>query len=224
MNTDELRIFFSYSTKDKTIIARLKDSLERYGFEVFVAHDEGAIEPAVEWQNDIIDNIKKCDIFIPFITKNFKESEWADQETGMAIINEKFILPLGVDLYPYGFIGKIQSLKVNKKKLTSKISREFETYIKDELPAEIFKVLVNVPKFEGRIFDMFIKNLRIVESFERANNLVKLIEQFNSLTPKQVKQIYRITKENRQIREAYIAKRILYNFFKKYREHSENDE
>ena len=136
MNTDKLIIFFSYSTKDKTIIARLKDSLEQYGFEVFVAHDKGAIEPAVEWQNDIIDNIKKCDIFIPFITKNFKESEWADQETGMAIINEKFILPLGVDSYPYGFIGKIQSLKVNKKKLTSKISSEFETYLKDELPED----------------------------------------------------------------------------------------
>ena len=219
MNTDKLRIFFSYSTKDKAIIAHLKDSLELYGFEVFVAHDEEAIEPAVEWQNDIIDNIKKCDIFIPFITTNFKESKWADQETGMAIINDKFILPLEVDLYPYGFIGKIQSLKVNKKKLTSKISSEFETYIKYELPAKIFKVLEKVPKFEGRIVDIFIKNLRIIGSFESANNVVKLIEQFNSPTPKQVKQIYKITKENRQIHEAYGAKRILIKFFKKYKEY-----
>lgn len=222
-DTDKLRIFFSYSTDDKKIVGFLKDPLESYGFEVFVAHDDDAIEPAVEWQYEIIENLKKCDIFIPLITNNFIESDWTDQETGMARINDKFIIPLEVDYYPYGFIGNIQSLKLDKNKVKSKNAIEFETYVKYELPYKIFKIIEKAPKFEKYIVEIFIKELRNIGSFATANKTIKLLNNFTNFTPEQVNQIYEITKENRQIHEAYEAQEILKSFFEKYKQHLEEE-
>lgn len=104
---DSFRIFFSYSTDDKTIVGKLKEQLEFMGFEVFLAHDD--IEPNIEWQYDIIKNIKGCDTFIPLLTKSFRESAWTDQEIGMAVATDKFIVALQVDFPPYGFLGKNQA-------------------------------------------------------------------------------------------------------------------
>lgn len=217
-NTNKLKIFFSYSTNDKTIVGLLKDLLEPYGFEVFVAHHDDAIEPAVEWKDEIIDSIVKCDVFIPLITNNFKDSEWTDQETGMAKINEKFIIPLEIDAPPYGFIGNIQSLKLNKTKLTS------QTYMKYELPHKIFEVIKKEPKFEKYIIDIFIKEFRLTGTFNGADEKVKEIEHFNNFTPEQVNQIYQITKENRQIHDARKAREVLNNFFSKYKKYLREDE
>lgn len=215
---NKLKIFYSYSTSDKTIVGLLKDSLEPYGFEVFAAHDDNAIKPAVEWKDEIIKAIIKCDVFIPLITKNFKISEWTDQETGMAKIKDKFMIPLKVDSHPYGFIGNIQSLKLNKTKLTSK------TYMEYTLPHEIFKIIEKEPKFEKYMVDIFIKEFRLTETFAEADKKVKKIEDFNNFTPEQVNQIYQITKENRQIHDAYEAKKVLIRFFYKYKEHLEEEE
>lgn len=217
-DNNKLKIFFSYSTSDKTIVGLLKDSLEPYGFEVFAAHDDNAIKPAVEWKDEIIKAIIKCDVFIPLITNNFKISEWTDQETGMAKIKDKFMIPLEVDFPPYGFIGNIQSLKLNKTKLTSKI------YMESTLPHEIFKIIEKEPKFEKYMVDIFIKEFRLTETFAGADKKVKKIEDFNNFTPEQVNQIYQITKENRQIHDAYEAQKVLIGFFYKYKEHLEEEE
>jgi len=216
-DTNKLQIFFSYSTSDKSITGHFKNSLERYGFVVFVAHDDDAIEPAVEWQNEIIDNIKKCDVFIPLITNNFKESSWTDQETGMAKINNKFIIPIEVDETPYGFIGYIQSLKVNKKKLFSENPIESKTYIGD-LSYKIFQTIIKESSFEKHMVDIFINDFRGVISYSMADNMVELVEQFHNFTSEQVNQIYKITKENRQINEAHLSRIALAKFFTTYKD------
>ncbi len=107
---NSLRIFFSYSIDDKKIVGMLKKQLEFMGFEVFLAHDD--IEPSAEWQDEIIKNLKSCDVFIPLLTKSFRESKFTDQETGIAVATDKFIISLQVDFPPYGFIGKKQGLKI----------------------------------------------------------------------------------------------------------------
>lgn len=211
-NINKLKIFFSYSTNDKRIVGILKKSLEPYEFEVYAAHDYDGINPATEWKDEIIDAIIKCDVFIPLITNNFKDSEWTDQEAGMAKINDKFIIPLEVDTPPYGFIGNIQSLKLNRNKLTS------ETYMEYELPHKIYSVIKR--KFKE---DIFINELTEIFSFDEANEKVKKIEHCKNITPKHVNQIYQITKENRKIHEAYEARKVLISFFSKHKEYLEEE-
>ena len=108
-----IRMFLSYSHKEKELAGEIKENLEAGGFEVFLAHED--IEPSSEWQEEIIRNLKNCDIFIPIVSENFKESEWTDQESGIAFAEEKMIIPINLNLVPYGFIGKFQALKVGRR-------------------------------------------------------------------------------------------------------------
>ena len=78
-----VRAFISYATADKGLARQIKDGLEKYGLETFLAHED--IQPAEEWQQVILDNLESTDVFIPIITGNFPESKWTDQESGIAL-------------------------------------------------------------------------------------------------------------------------------------------
>src|SRR5437773_3220417 len=103
------KIFLSHSHHDKELAGTLKDELERFGCEVFVAHED--INPSQDWQEAILKSLRECDAFIPILTENFPGSDWTDQETGIAIALRKVIVPIKIRDDPYGFIGKIQALK-----------------------------------------------------------------------------------------------------------------
>ena len=108
-----IRIFLSYSSDDGILAGKIKRYLEDYfGFEVFLAHED--IGAAEEWPKVIIENLKSTDIFMPLLSPNFTKSSFTDQETGMAFILGKGIIPISVEtgVTPYGFINKIQALKL----------------------------------------------------------------------------------------------------------------
>ena len=46
------------------------------------------------------------------------ESEWTDHEAGFALARGKRVVPLKVDVAPYGFIGDFQALRLNQKMLS----------------------------------------------------------------------------------------------------------
>jgi len=111
----KILVFISYSTKDKVTVGKIKSQLENFGLEVFVGHDD--INPSSDWVKVILKNLKECDIFIPYLTKDFKKSKWTDQESGIAESLKKCILPLKIKYDPYGFISKYQALDVSDEKL-----------------------------------------------------------------------------------------------------------
>jgi hypothetical protein len=113
----QLRVFLSYSSEDKFIAGKYKESLEKYyGFKVFVAHDDNI--PSLEWGPEIKDNISKADIFIVLVSINSKKSEFVNQEIGIAIALNIRIFPIKIDsTNPFGFIYKIHGfpfIKDNK--------------------------------------------------------------------------------------------------------------
>lgn len=218
---DSLRIFFSYSTEDKKIVGMLKEQLEFMGFEVFLAHDD--IEPSVEWQDEIIKNLKSCDIFIPLLTKTFRESEWTDQETGIAIATDKFIIPLQVDFPPYGFIGKIQGLKVDTYYLRNEDVRTVRNHL-ENISTKIFQTIRTKSKFEDDMKGFVIYKFINSGSYNEANARAKLLEDFDDFAPEQVHQIFYATRSNTQIYVPITARRILKNFFEKYKEHLKDEE
>ncbi len=111
-----LKVFLSYSSKDSRLSGQLKEILENIGFDVFLAHDD--IHPSEKWQKRILQELRKTDIFIPVLTRNFRHSLWTDQESGIAFENSRAkILPFRIHLNPYGFLAKFQALKVTKSQL-----------------------------------------------------------------------------------------------------------
>ena len=164
-----LLVFLSYSHIDRRLASGLKVGLEHYGFEVFLAHKD--LTPSVEWQKAILKNLKVCQIFVPLLTKNFEDSAWTDQETGAAIILGKVIVPIRIDLVPYGFIHKYQALNMPKK-------------INRGACWRIVKILARKKAIRNCVLDGYISVCLASSSFkEAAANFANLVElaPFSSL-------------------------------------------
>ena len=111
----KLLVFISYSSANKHLAGNIKKCFQTYsGFEVFVAHDD--IMPATNWEINILKNLRKTDLFIPLLTDNYRNSEFTDQELGMALALGKIIIPLKFStLNPYGFFRTTQALKCTEE-------------------------------------------------------------------------------------------------------------
>lgn len=105
-------VFLSYSHKDRSLAHKVKSHMSSFGFDVFLAHED--ISPSADWQRTILKRLEASHIFIPILTGHFCQSDWTDQETGIAVAQGKEIVPLKVTTNPYGFIATRQALKINK--------------------------------------------------------------------------------------------------------------
>lgn len=107
-----IRVFVSHKAEYKEEVGALKVGLHKYGIDCFVAHD--TIEPLEEWEDQIRKSLFSMEILLTFITDNFSESNWTDQEIGVAIGRGIPIIPLKMQRKdPYGFIGRYQALRGN---------------------------------------------------------------------------------------------------------------
>ncbi len=186
---DKIKIFLSYSTKNKIGAGQIKTWLTDFGFKVFLAHED--IEPSLEWQNVIIQNLKECHVFIPVITKYFYESRWTDQESGMAYVLDKLIISVSVDRNtPQGFLGKFQSLKLDKKDIHNSCT-------------QIVKTIMKNPKFSPIILDLLIKFLPKSKSYASAGWKSKLLGEYKNFSKDQINLIFKAAIENNQISFEY---------------------
>ena len=101
--------FISYQTKDKWVAGKLKKILGEYGIDTFLAHED--INVSEEWRVKILEELTKADIFICILSKNFLQSFWCLQESGIAAFRSDLtVIPISIDgTIPVGFIGNIQS-------------------------------------------------------------------------------------------------------------------
>jgi hypothetical protein len=104
----EMLLFVSHSHKDRGIASLIKSELNDYGVDVFVAHED--INPTEEWQKSILEKLEQCDALLVLLTDSFRNSLWTDQETGFAMALKKLVIPIKIDIEPYGFISKYQAL------------------------------------------------------------------------------------------------------------------
>ena len=67
--------FVSYSNKDRKVGAQAKAVLGEFGIDGFLAHED--LEISEEWKERILDELRRCDLFVPLLSTNFVKSEWA---------------------------------------------------------------------------------------------------------------------------------------------------
>ena len=189
-----LRIFISYSSKQGKLVGELKYFLEQKGFEVFIAHDD--IEGGVKWKGEIIRNLKRCDIFVPIISTDFKNSDWTDQETGIALNENKHIIPLWIDIPPYGFIDEIQGIKIN--------------HMEPEAIANVvFMSVVEHSKFGEEMKDFAINTLLDSLTFDQANTRAQSLKNFETFSKEQLHRLIDGTISNDQIYGGFASRPIL---------------
>ncbi len=106
--------FVSYHTSNKETAGKLKNILSKVGIDGFLAHED--IHVSEEWRLKILEELGKASIFICLLCKDYLVSPWCAQESGIAAFRgDMTIIPLSIDgTIPIGFIGNIQSTKIDK--------------------------------------------------------------------------------------------------------------
>ena len=186
--TGSIRVFVSHNAESKELATSLKDCLSHYGVACFVAHED--IEPTREWQGEIERALFSMHILVPLLTEKFHESNWTDQEIGVAVGQEVPIISIRRGKDPYGFIGKYQAMQ-GKDKDPEQIAEEF------------FGLLFKQDELKELATNTFITTVAGVGNWGRANSLAKLLQSIHELSTTQAESLVRTYQRNSEVRNAF---------------------
>lgn len=157
------KLFLSHLATFKVQTSHLQSALRKYAISSFVAHED--IEPTKEWQQEIEAGLQTMDALAAILMPGFKESDWCDQEVGVAVGRDVLIIPIRRGLDPYSFIGKYQGIQAHGKNI-------------GEVAEAIFTTLVKSPKTKNKMLLAIVGSIVNATSPEEA---IAKIEIINSL-------------------------------------------
>lgn len=199
-----LKIFISYAHGHGGAMAgALKKSFERQNCEVFVAHDD--IVPGSSWQDEIEAALQEAEIVLPLLTSGFRQSLWTDQEVGMAVAASKFIVPLRVDIIPYGFIARLQALRHDPK----------ESY---RTARRVIELAAGQGPLREKAMNSLAASFRQAGSFDSANELAAVLEKLGSVTVAQAEDILLGGAFNGQVFHGTTAAPFVQRVFDRYKD------
>ena len=187
---EKITAFISYSTVDKLLAGKLKELLTSIEIETFLAHED--IEPSEEWLIEIKKNLESCTLFFCILSEYFSSSIFCIQETGMADILKKPIMPLSIDgTNPPGFISRIQAKKI-----------KFQFFKLED----IIQFLLKYDKYEG--INIIINAIGKSEGWVHAFENYKLIENVHDeLDENQALTLLNFIADNSQIYGSFDCQR-----------------
>lgn len=187
------RMFISHITSRKKQASNLKNALEEYGITSFVAHED--INPTKEWQKEIQRALNSMDCMSAMLYEGFHQSNWCDQEVGIALGRNVTVLPLLPDGDPYGFLGEYQGIKI-------------KGMYPDALAKKIFNILCDNANTRSKYLSCLTGLLLSSNSNEDAWKWLKLIEQIPNTDVDFWKYIQSHTNENDVLTESDMLSRL----------------
>ena len=194
----KLKLFFSYSSKNKKLAGQIKYEFERLGIEVFLAHED--IKVSKEWEDRILQELRDCDIFLGLITEQFMISDWTYQEAGNAIGRGKRIISLIHGGVQKGFLKRYQHIQFSRDKHKNYIHKILDAILDDNTIRDHF------------IYGV-IEKLKNSECFEDSIALAKILKKINNLDSTQINLIAKYSVENDQIYKSGGADKIVTELF-----------
>lgn len=185
-----VRVFLSHKSSVKRETASLKQSLARCGLAAFVAHED--IEPTQEWHREIERALFSMDTLVALLTDDYHNSNWTDQEVGVAIGRGVPLIAVRLGMDPYGLMGKGQGLG----------GCSFEDT--DGIAIKVFELLKKNLPDKSRLFECAVAAFAASESYAdsawKVNHLLRL---FENPTTSQIEQIVEAFKSNSQNRDSF---------------------
>ena len=175
--------FISYSHVDREYGAQAKAVLAEVGIDAFLAHDD--LQVSEEWRDRILEELRRCDLFVPLLSANFLSSNWTSQEVGFIISRpEVAIAPLSLDAtIPFGFLSHLQSRRIPAGGIT-----------RDLLVEPL------AGRFPRRILPGLIRIVGDARSFHSAEATMRpLVEYFPIFTPAEAQALAKASVGNGQI-------------------------
>jgi hypothetical protein len=109
---DRLRVFMSHVHAVRSEVTEIANILESFHCSCFVAHVQ--IEPSEDWHQVIERALHTCHALVAYVTPDFHESLWTDQEVGWTLGRRLPVIPISVGVQPYGFFGAIQAIQAGQ--------------------------------------------------------------------------------------------------------------
>jgi hypothetical protein len=182
-------------------VSELARELDRFAFSCFVAHD--AIEPSRQWQEVIELALGTCDVLVAYVTSDFSESRWTDQEVGWALGREIIVIPAKAGQDPYGFFGAYQAVPVPQ----GQSPRDTAIAITRAIALAVFRTQRReASRLLDRMTDTVVGAFCRSSSFEATRRRYELLTLIPKRAWKEVHfaQLEEATQENSQIREAML--------------------
>ena len=158
------RMFISHITSKKKQASNLKNALEEYGITSFVAHED--INPTSEWLKEIQRALNSMDCMAAMLYDGFHQSNWCDQEVGIALGRNITVLPLLPNGDPYGFLGEYQGIKI-------------KGMYPDELAKKTFEILCDNTNTRSKYLTCLTNLLLSSSSKKDAMKWLNLIEEIS---------------------------------------------
>lgn len=177
---DALRLFISHRDLHKAKANELAEALRPFGICSFVAHD--AIKPMNEWQKDIENGLKTMEVMLIFLTDDFHESNWTNQEVGFALGKGVPIVCLKLgNKDPQGFIGSQQALKASYDDISFCASN-------------LYRLLTEKINSANRLHDILIEQLissvSYTDAMDALRRLQSGVERINETQLKKIAEGY----------------------------------
>lgn len=200
---EHVRVFLSHKSSVKKDTSRLKLSFARCGIAAFVAHED--IEPTEEWQREIERALFSMDALVALLSEDFHDSNWTDQEAGVAIGRGVPLIAVRLGLDPYGLMGKGQGLGGCIWRNT------------DGMAAEVFHLLNKRLPDKSRLFECALSAYTASDSFaDSAWKVEHLLAVFETLTPAQVKRVVDAYQTNSQNKNSFKGMNLIQPLLKRW--------
>ena len=196
----EIRAFISHKAENKRRATKIKERLIYHGIAGFVAHRD--IEALSEWVLEMERALFSMHVLVALLTEDFSDSNWTDQEVGVAIGRKVPIIPVKLGRDPYGFIGKFQAISPGYRN-----NRDIADLIKDAIlkhhciPRTLKDAVERFPTNER--IDRFILDMSYSRSFSESNDLANQLNTIQGLSPEQEEEFVQVYNGNDQIYKAF---------------------
>lgn len=198
-----VRVFLSHKATVKVQTSRLKQSFSRCGIAAFVAHED--IEPTQEWQREIERALFSMDALVALLTSDFHDSNWTDQEVGVAIGRGVPLVAVRLGCDPYGLMGKGQGLGGCTLSDTHSIA------------ARVFQVLVKRLSDKSRLFECALAAYADSDSFaDSAWKVQYLLASFQDLGASQVARVLAVYGANSQNKLSFRGRDLLLQLLQRW--------
>lgn len=199
----DLRIFLSHKANFKKETNDLKKALAKCGISSFVAHVD--IEPTEEWRQEIERALQSMDALVALLSSDFHDSDWTDQEVGVALGRGIPVIPVRLGKDPYGLMGKLQGLP--------ECSWDDPTNTALKIAHVLHAKMHDKSKIQNCFIRAFSNSSRYEESTWAIRNLLVLMD---ALTPKQIDQITQAWNNNSQISDSFMCQKLLPQLLSKW--------
>lgn len=157
------KIFISHASADATIVKAFIKEILRLGcnFEpddIFCTLDHTAIRTGDDFREQIVENMKRCDFILCFISDNYQNSEICQNEMGAAwTMDNKRILPLkfpNLSFREIGFLNVVkQAADITDKTKLDELYRELTLYY--EIPQDWINFNQRTTDFINQVKEKF---------------------------------------------------------------------